>query len=78
MNTKEALRLSGENHRNIRIAKGYSIGTLAVLSGVDEATIIAIEGGDFDFPISVIFELAAALNVDFRQILIDPTTYGSV
>jgi transcriptional regulator with XRE-family HTH domain len=72
MKAAEALRRSGENRRAIRTAKGYSVEALAVLSGVDEATIFAIEEGDFDFPVSVIFELAAALNVDFRQILIDP------
>jgi transcriptional regulator with XRE-family HTH domain len=75
MNAKEALRLSGKNHHTIRTAKGYTVQALAVLSGVDEAIITAIEGGNFDFPISTIYELAAALNVDFRQILVDPTAY---
>lgn len=76
MNSTEALRQSGKNFRLIRVAKGFSIQTLALLSQVDEEIIIAIENGDFDFPLSVIFELAAALNVGFQQILVDPTAYG--
>lgn len=75
MNTKDALRLSGRNLQTIRDAKGFSIPTLSVLSQVDEATIITMEAGYFDFPIEVVFELAAALNVDFREILVDPTSH---
>ncbi|HEY4196184.1 MAG TPA: helix-turn-helix transcriptional regulator [Mucilaginibacter sp.] len=62
----------------IREDKGFSVAALAVLSNVDEVIINAIEEGDFDFPVSIIFELAAALNVDFMQILVDPTVYGAV
>lgn len=78
MTTKEALLQSGRNLRALRERKGFSIAALAVLSGVDEAVIAACEHGDFDFPVSLVFELAAALNVDFRQILIDPAAYGSI
>lgn len=76
MTTREALLQSGQNLKQIRNAKGFTIDTLAVLSGVDVAMINACESGDFDFPLSVIFELAAALNIDFRQILVDPKRYN--
>jgi transcriptional regulator with XRE-family HTH domain len=73
MTAKEALFKSGRNLRMIREGKGFSVAALAVLSNVDDAIIDAIEEGDFDFPVSIVFELADALNVDFRQILVDPT-----
>ncbi len=77
MNTdaKEALRRSGENLRAIRLQKGYSVETLAVLSGVDAEIIAAMEDGNFDYYISTVYALAATLNVDFRQILIDPAAF---
>jgi cytoskeletal protein RodZ len=73
MNAKEALRMSGQNLETIRTSKGLSIETLAVLSQVDADIIRAMEDGNFDFRVSLVFELAATLNVDFRQILVDPT-----
>ncbi|HZY35273.1 MAG TPA: hypothetical protein VFE53_01415 [Mucilaginibacter sp.] len=73
MKAIDALRQSGRNLQTIRTSKGFSIQTLAVLSHVDEEIITAIEDGNFDFPVSIIFDLAATLNVDFRQMLIDPT-----
>jgi DNA-binding XRE family transcriptional regulator len=78
MKAAEALRLSGQNHRTLRIAKGFSVETMAVLSGVDESIIIALEDGDFDFPVNLIYDLAATLNVDFRQITVDPTAFRRV
>lgn len=75
MKAAEALRQSGNNLQNIRNAKGFSIEALAVLSSVDEDTIRAMEAGNFDFPPNMVYELAAALNVDIRQILIDPTAH---
>jgi len=76
MTAKEALRLSGENLQLLRNQKGFSIEALAVLSGVAAETIAAMEAGNFDFQISSVYELAAALNVDFRQILVDPTAFA--
>jgi predicted transcriptional regulator len=73
MNSKEALQLSGRNLQSIRNTKGFSIQALAVLSQVDEEIITAMENGDFDFPVNVVFELAATLNVDIREILVDMT-----
>jgi predicted transcriptional regulator len=73
MNSIEALRQSGRNLQIIRNTKGFSIQTLAVLSQVDEEIITSMEDGDFDVPVSVVFELAATLNVDVQQILVDPT-----
>ena len=73
MNSIEALRQSGRNLQIIRNTKGFSIQTLAVLSQVDEEIITSMEDGDFDFPVSVVFELAATLNVDVQEILVDPT-----
>jgi transcriptional regulator with XRE-family HTH domain len=75
MNIKEALCRSGRNLQQLRKDKGFSIEALAVLSGVEPEAIIAIESGHFDFPMSTILNLAATLNVDFRQILVDPATY---
>jgi len=63
---------SGENLKTIPEGKGYSIEALAVLSGVDASIIRAMETGDFDYRISIVYDLAATLNVDFRQILVDP------
>jgi transcriptional regulator with XRE-family HTH domain len=77
MTAKEALVQSARNHKRIRESKGYAIAALAVLSGVDAATIEALEAGDFDFPYTVMYELAAALNVDFQDILVDPTAPGN-
>lgn len=75
MTAKEALRRSGENLQRLRNQKSFSIEALAVLSGVDAETIVEMESGNFDFYISSVYELAAALNVDFRQILVDPTAF---
>jgi transcriptional regulator with XRE-family HTH domain len=72
MKAKDALRLSGQNLHTIRNAKGFSIETLAVLSLVDEAVISEMEAGNFDFPMDTIYELAATLNVDIREIMVDP------
>ena len=77
MTSEEALLQSGRNLSRIRIVKQFSLEALAVLSGVDAALIKAIEGGDFDVLPEVVYELAAALNVDFREILVDMTTDGS-
>jgi len=75
MKAIEALRESGKNLQNIRNAKGFSIEALSVLSCVDEDAIRAMETGNFDFPPNMVYELAAALNVDIRQVLIDPTAH---
>jgi len=68
---RETFIQSGRNLRRIRTEKNMSVPVLSVLSKVDESTIDAMEAGRFDFPISSLFELAAALNVDFREILVD-------
>ena len=73
MKAIDALRQSGKNLQAVRISKGFSVEALAVLSQVDEDAIRAMEAGNFDFPPNMVYELAAALNVDIRQILIDPT-----
>jgi transcriptional regulator with XRE-family HTH domain len=75
MTTKEALVLSGHNLRSLRKLKGYSLAALAVLSGVPEAKITGCEDGEFDVPPEVVFELAAALNVDIREFMVDPTPH---
>jgi ribosome-binding protein aMBF1 (putative translation factor) len=72
MKAKDALRLSGENLHTIRNGKGFSLETLAILSQVDAAVIGEMEAGNFDFPMDTIYELAAALNVDLREIMVDP------
>jgi len=78
MTAKDALRRSGESLKTIREEKGYSIEALAVLSGVDEESIRAMETGDFNYYINTVYDLAATLNVDFRQILVDPYEYGGL
>jgi transcriptional regulator with XRE-family HTH domain len=77
MKAKDALRLSGQNLHTIRNAKGFSLETLAVLSQVEVAVIGEMEAGDFEVPPGMLYELAATLNVDFREILVDLTTDGS-
>ena len=72
MNSKEALRQSGRNLNMIRTDKGFSIEALAVLSQVDEDTIIKMEEGNFEFPVSAVYDIATVLNFDFRKILVDP------
>ncbi|MGN6398707.1 MAG: helix-turn-helix domain-containing protein [Mucilaginibacter sp.] len=75
---KAALVQCGKNLNQIRNQKGFSVETLSVLSHVDAETIRSIENGVLDFPIEVIFQLAGELNVDFRQILVDPTTMNTL
>jgi len=62
---------SGRNLQRIRTAKGMSVPVLALLSGVDKGTIESMENGNFDVLPNVLFELAAALNVEFEEILVD-------
>jgi transcriptional regulator with XRE-family HTH domain len=71
MKAKEALARSAKNLRETKIAKGYTVTALASLSGVDELVIHALEDGDFGYPPRTIYELAACLNVDIREILVD-------
>ena len=68
---KDAFLASGRNLRRIRVEKLLSVPALAVLAKVDEEVIEAMEEGNFDFSPNVLFELAAELNVDFREILVD-------
>jgi transcriptional regulator with XRE-family HTH domain len=70
---REAFLESGRNLRQIRVEKNISVAALAVLSGVDHEIIEAMEEGHFDFSMDILFDLAAALNVDFREILLDRT-----
>jgi ribosome-binding protein aMBF1 (putative translation factor) len=76
MTAKEALNQSGRNLQNARNTKGFSKQTLAVLSGIDEQIITSMEAGNFDFPPQLVFELADTLNVNIRQILVDPLIQG--
>lgn len=77
MTAKEALLQSGRNLRQIRMDKNFSLEALSILSGVEAAVIGAMEAGDFEVPPGIIYELAAELNVDFREILVDPTAHSS-
>ena len=71
MTVKEAMIQTGRNLHRIRTAKSLSVETLPLSSGVYEALISSIESGDADFQVKVIFDLAAALNVDFREIMVN-------
>jgi transcriptional regulator with XRE-family HTH domain len=68
---RETFIQSGRNLQQLRAAKGMSVAVLALLSGVDEETIESMENGNFDVLPDVLFELAAALNVEFEEILVD-------
>jgi len=68
---RETFIQSGRNLQHIRNTKGMSIPVLALLSGVDEEIIESMENGNFDVLPDVLFELAAALNVEFKEILVD-------
>ena len=68
---RETFIQSGRNLQRIRYRKGMSIPVLALLSGVDEEIIESMENGNFDVLPDVLFELAAALNVEFEEILVD-------
>jgi len=71
---KEALLQTGRNLKRIRTAKGVSVAALASLSKVSEEIIEAIESGKGDFSLKVIYDLAAELNVDFQEIMVDRIT----
>jgi transcriptional regulator with XRE-family HTH domain len=74
MTPEEALAQTGSNLRQIRTAKMWYIEALAVLSQLDAELIEGIECGNVDYFVSDIFALAAALNVDFRRIMVDNVT----
>lgn len=74
MTPQEALAQTGLNLKQIRNDKGWSVEALAVLSQVDADLIVGIECGNVDYFVNDIFALAAALNVDFRRIMVDNVT----
>jgi transcriptional regulator with XRE-family HTH domain len=74
MTPQEALAQTGLNLKQIRIDKGGSIEALAVLSQLDADLIAGIECGNVDYFVNDIFALSAALNVDFRRIMVDNVT----
>lgn len=74
MTPEEALTQTGRNLKQIRTDKGWSVEALAVLSRLDAELIEGIECGNVDYYIRDIFSLAAALNVDFRRVMVDNVT----
>lgn len=74
MSPQDALAQTGRNLRQIRTDKGWSVEALAVLSQLDADLVAGIECGNVDYYIRDIFALAAALNVDFRRIMVDNIT----
>jgi transcriptional regulator with XRE-family HTH domain len=74
MTPLKALAQTGRNLKQIRTDKGWSIEALAILSQLDADLIAGIECGNVDYFVNDIFALAAALNVDFRRIMVDNVT----
>jgi transcriptional regulator with XRE-family HTH domain len=75
MNTTEIFLRCADNHRQLRIRKGFSLEALAILSGVDEDVISGFEAGNFDFPVRFLFELADTLNVEMSEIFVGASAY---
>ena len=71
MYARQALIETGKNLQEVRVEKGLSVATLAILSGVAEEIIMDMEQGRFDFPMEIVFDLAETMNVDFRRVLVD-------
>jgi transcriptional regulator with XRE-family HTH domain len=74
MTPQEALAQTGRNLKQIRTGKGWSVEALAILTQLDSDLIAGIECGNIDYFVNDIFALAAALNVDFRRIMVDNFT----
>jgi transcriptional regulator with XRE-family HTH domain len=75
MDTTRIFLKCADNHRQLRIDKGFSVEALAVLSGVDEEVISGFEAGNFDFPVRFLFELAETLNVEMSEIFVGSSIY---
>lgn len=63
--------LIGEKIRTIRLNKGYSVEELAEKAGISSKHLYKIENAHSNFTVSVLLELAQALEVDFNEILVD-------
>jgi transcriptional regulator with XRE-family HTH domain len=61
------------NLRHLRKAAGLSQTALAEASGISRRMIIAVEAGDANISLSSLDKLAAALSLDFVDLVRDPT-----
>jgi rhodanese-related sulfurtransferase/transcriptional regulator with XRE-family HTH domain len=66
----------GANVRELRAARGYSLDTLAGLSGVGRQTLGQIELGRTVPSLGTLWKIAKAFDVPFAVLLVEPTTEG--
>jgi rhodanese-related sulfurtransferase/transcriptional regulator with XRE-family HTH domain len=67
----------GANVRELRAARGYSLDTLAGLSGVGRQTLGQIELGRTVPSLGTLWKIAKAFDVPFAVLLVEPTTEGA-
>jgi rhodanese-related sulfurtransferase/transcriptional regulator with XRE-family HTH domain len=67
----------GSNVRELRAARGYSLDTLAGLSGVGRQTLGQIELGRTVPSLGTLWKIAKAFDVPFSMLLVEPTTAGA-
>ena len=71
------LKYVGKAIRSRRKSEGLRLEDLSLLSGIESASISRIERGRRDSHLSTLARLAAALNLDFRELFADPTVSSS-
>lgn len=71
------LKFVGKAIRSRRKSEGLRLKDLSLLSGIESASISRIERGRRDAHLSTLARLAAALNLDFRELFTDPTVSSS-
>lgn len=65
------MHVSG-NLRRLRLAAGLSQTALAEVSGISRRMIVAVEKGDANISLSSLDKLAAAIGIDFVELVRDP------
>lgn len=70
MDEKELLIKIGQNIKRIREAKGISLEELALQCKQETSTIQAIEDGEADAGSYLLYEIAFALEVEMKEIVI--------
>jgi transcriptional regulator with XRE-family HTH domain len=65
----DALRLLGRRITELRQQRQMTLDTLAARTGIGPTELIAIEAGQIDIPITVIFLLAKAFGITADQFL---------
>ena len=62
--------------RELRLEKGLSLRTLAVLAGIHAVSIMRLEAGKYDPRLSTLRKLAGALEVSVCDLIDQPQTRG--